>query len=296
MSDFRIGRHIGINQQFVDTSIYAKSIGCTIFQIFLAIPQKILPKNKQKIMFVEMGKELVKHNIKMVVHGSYMINLCHNKNSPRYNSSLKSLVQDLKSSADIGKNCLGVIIHMGKNIPENKLTNQQALNNYVNGLKDALEQTPENTHIILETGASQGYEVASKLDELAEIYWKLTNKERDRILFCIDTCHIWATGYDISNEIGVKRFFKEFDDKIGNEKISCIHFNDSKNILGSCVDRHADLGYGLIKGPGLRIIARFAKKNGIPLIMETPLDAINVKTNREITFEEELDKVKLWIG
>ena len=92
MSDFRIGRHIGINQQFVDTSIYAKSIGCTIFQIFLAIPQKILPKNKQKIMFVEMGKELVKHNIKMVVHGSYMINLCHNKNSPRYNSSLKSLL------------------------------------------------------------------------------------------------------------------------------------------------------------------------------------------------------------
>lgn len=295
MLNLRIGRHIGINGDFENIPFYAKTIGCDIFQIFLSIPQKVLSKAKQKEVLVKMGNILEKLNMKMVVHGSYTINLCHNKNTPRYNSSLKSLVQDLNSSSNIGKNCLGVIIHMGKNIPDNKLTDAQALNNYVNGLKDALSQTPNNTIIILETGASQGSEIASELDGLAEIYWKLTEMERKRIMFCIDTCHIWATGYDISNRIGVKRFFKEFDDKIGIEKITCIHFNDSKTGLKSCVDRHADLGYGFIKEIGLREIAQFAKKKGIPIIMETPLDTINSKTNKEITFEDEFNKVKSWL-
>jgi deoxyribonuclease-4 len=295
MSKFRIGRHIGINQQFVNTPLYAKSLGYNIFQIFLSVPQKVLSKARQGEVLFQMGKELEKYDIKMVVHGSYTINLCHSKKTSRYNASIKSLVQDLNSTVDIGKNCLGVIIHMGKNIPENKLTDDQALNNYVIGLKDALHQTPDNTCIILETGASQGSEIASELDGLAEIYWKLTDNEKMRIMFCIDTCHIWATGYDISDAVGVKRFFKEFNDKIGLKKIACIHFNDSKTGLQSYVDRHADLGYGFIKSFGLQEVAQFAKKNNIPLVMETPLESVNTKTNKEITAEEELKMVKLWI-
>ena len=296
MSEFKLGRHISIGQQLSNTPFYAKNLGYDIFQIFLSVPQKILTKARQKDVLIEMGKELNKYRIKMVVHGSYIINLCHDKNSKKYDLSLKSLIQDLNATNDIGRNCLGVIIHMGKNIPENKLTNEQALNNYIVGIKDALSQTPDSTCIILETGASQGSEIGSKLNGLSEIYWNLTNHERNRIMFCIDTCHIWATGYDISDKIGVKTFFEKFNDKIGLEKIACIHFNDSKTDLNSHVYRLADLGYGFIKAPGLKAVARFAKKNNIPLIMETPLDAINIKTNKEITLEEELKTVNLWLN
>jgi deoxyribonuclease-4 len=295
MTKFRLGRHINISHGFVTAPWYAESIGCGIFQIFLGAPQQVLSKAKQKDELIKFGKETDKRKLKMVVHGSYTINLCHPKKSKKFQASLRSLIQDLNASDNIGQNCLGVIIHMGKNIPENKLTDEQALDNYVIGLQNALAATPINTRIILETGASQGNEIASEIDGLSEIYWKLNEDERTRIYFCIDTCHIWATGYDISKPVGVKNFFKEFDDKIGLEKIICVHFNDSKTDLQSCVDRHADLGYGYIKSEGLRSVAQFAKKHDIPLIFETPLDAINKKTNREITFEEELLKVKSWL-
>ena len=295
MSKFRICRHINISKGFLTAPWYAECLGCTIFQIFLGAPQRILSKARQKEELVKFGQELKNRKLKMVVHGSYTINLCHPPKNKKLEASLKSLVQDLNASADIGDCCIGVIIHMGKNIPENNITDEESLQNYIKGLKKALKLTPDNTTIILETGASQGHEVGSKIDGLAEIYDGLTDEEKNRVAFCIDTCHVWATGYDISSSVGVKRFFKEFDQKIGLEKIACIHFNDSKTKLESCVDRHADLGYGFIKEDGLKAIAQFAKKHNLHLITETPLDSINKANNKEITFEEEFAKVKSWI-
>lgn len=295
MAEFRLGRHINISHGFVSAPLYAKTIGCDIFQVFLGAPQQVLSKARQKEELQQFGKQLEKLKLKMVVHGSYTINLCHPIGSKKFGASVKSLVQDLNASVHIGGRCLGVIIHMGKNIPENKISDEMAIDNYVAGLQAALKSTPSSTTIILETGASQGSEVASEIDGLAEIYWKLDESEQKRVMFCIDTCHIWATGYDISSAVGVKKFFKEFDDKIGLKKISCIHFNDSKTGLQSCVDRHADLGYGHIDTSGLKAIALFAKANRIPTIMETPLDAIDPSTNREVTFEKELAKVKSWL-
>ncbi|AEQ33272.1 endonuclease 4 [Acanthamoeba polyphaga mimivirus] len=296
MGKYRIGRHINISSGFLSAPEYAESLGCTIFQIFLGAPQQVLSKARQQDELIKFSKELSKRNLKMVVHGSYTINLCHPKKSKKFEASVKSLVQDLNASSLIGSRCIGVIIHMGKNIPINNISVDEAINNYILGLRHALSQTPESTKIILETGASQGSEVASRIDGLAKIYFGLDEAERDRIFFCIDTCHIWATGYDISGSVGVKKFFREFDKKIGIENISCIHFNDSKTGLESKVDRHADLGYGEIKESGLMAVAEFAKSYNIPLIMETPLDAINVKTNREVTFAEEFRKVKKWIN
>lgn len=295
MGKIRIGRHVNVTLGFLTAPGYAKSLGCNIFQIFLGVPQQIISKARPKDDLNNFGKELQKLKLKMVIHGSYTINLCHPENSKMFQTSVRSLVQDLNGSSIIGKRCLGVIIHMGKNIPAIKLTDEQAINNYVLGLQTALAQTPDNTTIILETGASQGSEVASKIEGLGEIYWNLTEDQRTRIMFCIDSCHIFSSNYDISTPSGVKSFFKEFDDTIGIDKIACIHFNDSKTKLGSCVDRHADLDYGFIGEAGLKAVALFAQKHSIPLIFETPLDSINVKTNRDITFEEELAKVKAWL-
>lgn len=295
MNEFRIGRHINISKGFVTAPWYAQSLGCSVFQIFLGAPRRILSKARQKEELQACGQELDKRNLKMVIHGSYTINLCHPPGSKKFEASVKSLVQDLDASIHIGDNCMGVIIHMGKNIPDNKISDSEAINNYVLGLRQAMTLTPENTVIILETGASQGAEVGSEMSGLSTIYRKLSKGERARIMFCIDTCHIWATGYDISSPIGVKKFFAEFDKKIGIDKIACIHFNDSKTALNSCVDRHADIGYGFIDIKGLKEIVLFAKKNKIPLITETPLDAIDPETNQEVTFDKEFSKIKSWI-
>ncbi len=231
----------------------------------------------------------------MVVHSSYTINLCHPIHSTKFESSLKSLIQDLESSFYIGPRCLGVIIHMGKNITTNGINTKDALMNYVKGIHIALLNTPETTNIILETGASQGSEVGSDIDGLAYIYSKIKDKYKSRVFFCIDTCHIWATGYDISTKNGVTNFFEEFDKKIGISKIKCIHFNDSKTKLNSHVDRHADLGYGHIGEQGLKYFVKRSVRHSIPIIMETPLDSVDETTNQDITFQQELKKVVSWI-
>lgn len=292
----RIGRHINISHGFLTATDYAERIGCNIFQIFLGPPAKIKNKPRDNEELVQLGKDLIEKDIKMVIHGSYIINLSNPIGSKKSDDSIGSLVQDLNASKLIGKNCIGVIIHMGKNIKENNIDNETALDNYAKGLVIALEKTSNKTTIILETGASQGTEVGSTLEFLGYIYWNVPSKYRYRIKFCIDTCHIWATGYDISNKKGVDAFFKLFDCEIGLENIVCIHFNDSKTGLASFVDRHADLGYGHIKDIGLSAIANFANEHQIPIIMETPLSAVNPKTNQDVTIKEELMKVKSWLS
>lgn len=295
MTKFRIGRHISTGYGILTAPGYAKRIGCNIFQIFLGFPQQIISKAKPPEVLAKLGEELAKNRVKMVVHGSYTINLCHPATNKLFKTSVKSLVQDLNSSAVIGKKCLGVIVHMGKNISANKLSEQEAIKNYIAGLKIALKQTPENTTIILETGASQGTEVASEIEGLVEIYWGLDEAERLRVKFCIDTCHIWASNYDISTPKGVNAFFNKFNEQIGIDKIACIHFNDSKTVLGSHVDRHADIGYGYIGDAGLKAVAKYAKKNKLPLICETPLDSVKTSTNSDITVEDELEKINSWL-
>lgn len=296
MGKFRIGRHIGISAGFLEVPSIAAEIGCSIMQIFLSNPQRIYTIPRKYTELEQFTVNCKKNKIKVVVHGSYTINLCHPKKNKLYKSSVKSLIRELEMVSILGKRCLGVIIHMGKNVPTNKISDSNALKNYISSIQKVLKKSPENTTLILETGASQGSEVGSRIDGLAEIYHSLTMIEQKRVMFCIDTCHIWSTGYDISTRKGAIAFFREFRDKIGLKKIACIHFNSSQNDLGAHVDRHADLSSGRIPQIGLKTIAQIAAKHKIPLIMETPLNTIDPKTNDEISFENELKLVQKWIN
>ena len=297
MTKFRIGRHINVGHphSFLTAPADAERLQCQIMQIFLGNPQNPMSKARSKCDLIAFGTELKLHKQKVIIHGHYTINFCHGSDSSRFRTSVKALVSDLKSSSIIGSRSLGVIIHMGKNKTE--LTESEALTNYVYGLQTVLNLTADiDVPIILETGAGVGQEVGTKIDKLAWIYHHLKPSEQPRIRFCIDTCHIWSAGYDISNKKLVRKFFSEFDELIGINKITCFHFNNSSRELGSRTDRHADLLYGLINPAGLEAVAKFAYLHRIPIIMETPLQAVNPTTNADITFEEELATVKKWIG
>ena len=290
----KIGRHINISNGFISSVKHAANLGCNIMQIFLGSPQLILNRKRSNYELESIKSELIELNMDMVIHGSYTINLCHNSTSNKYKASLKSLIQDLLASEKIGSKCLGVIIHMGKNVPEINIDDDIAINNYIIGINEALLST-NNSVIILETGASQGNEVGSNIEELAKIYNGILSDYKSRVKFCIDTCHIWATGYNIADDSSVNIFFDKFEKLIGIKNISCIHFNDSKTPLNSHVDRHADIGYGFIGDIGLKSIALFSKKHNIPIIMETPLDSVNKKTNKNISSTDEISKIKEWV-
>lgn len=291
-----LGRNISTGKDFTITPEYAKNIGCTFFQIFLGSPRQVICK-KHKIIDLKLFSSLLKkNNIRMVIHSSYTINLAHPINSVRFNASIKSLTRDLISSAIIGKMCIGVVVHMGKNIISNNIDNDDAIKNYIYGIKECLKNTEDMSIIILETGASQGREIASYNSGLAEIFENLSEKEKKRVRFCIDTCHIWASGYDISTISGMKVYLKDFDNKIGLRYVSCIHLNDSKSELNSCVDRHADISYGKIGIKGLKYLVKWATKHNIPIVLETPLDSVNKKTNKNITHEEQMKMVLSWVN
>lgn len=283
-----IGRHISLIIGYANIPELANDIGSNITQIFIGDPQTLSLKLPDKEQLELFKKRLNKYNIRLVIHGNYAINLAQPNYTHIKKSSQNILIKSLNFTNDL--NCLGVIIHMGKNVL--KLEKKLALDNYIEGLNYVINKSLGT--IILETGASVGNEVGSNLDDLAYIYDNIIDKSR--IKFCIDTCHIWASGYDISDRDKVLRFFEIFNNKFGKNKIALFHLNDSLNPLNSHIDRHADLGFGYIPVPGLQTVVQYAFINGIDIITETPLIAINPISNLEVTFKNEKDLIKKWTG
>ncbi len=219
-------------------------------------------------------KEIItKNNIGIVIHGSFCINLCRSSYDKIAKNSIFLLKKDLEIAHKIG--ALGVIIHMGKDTE--KLGEEKALNNYISNLNHILEQTKNGT-IILETGANCGSEVGSKLNILGEIRNRITNKYKERIKFCIDTCHIYSSGYDLSDNDFVDTLEYYIENTLGWDNIIVAHINDSKDNLNSKKDRHADISDGQISKKNLESFMKFINffvKRNIPLILETPSDNIN---------------------
>jgi deoxyribonuclease-4 len=218
-------------------------------------------------------KEIIKkNNIGMVIHGSFCINLCRSSNDKIAKNSIFLLKRDLEIAHKIG--AIGVIIHMGKDTE--KLGEEKALNNYVSNLNKVLEET-KHAIIILETGANCGSEVGSKLNILGEIRNKINDKYKERIKFCIDTCHIYSSGYDLADDDFVDTLENYIENTLKWENIIVAHINDSKDDLNSRKDRHADISYGNISKKNMlsfmKFINFFVKRN-IPLILETPCESI----------------------
>ena len=131
---------------------------------------------------------------------------------------------------------------------------QHAFDNYIASVNKICEEKNSNSLLILENSAHQGTEIGYSIDHLARIYDGITEENRAKIGFCLDTCHAFAAGYNFCEEDGVTGFFEEFEEKIGLEKVVCIHLNDSKKKCNSCVDRHERLGVGMIGLDGIKYI------------------------------------------
>jgi len=286
-----VGRHVSHINGIIGIPEFAHQMGCQIFQMFSGSSRVILNSKKNKELLVSFSQKLKQYSLKVVIHGIYTINFCSPINTPLHHTSIHSTIQDLHTASIIGNRCLGIIIHMGRNAEKYKQSNEVALKNYISGLKEVLRQSPRNATLILETGASTGNEIGSKLEGLAQIYHSFTKEERKRIKFCIDTCHIWATGYCIDDKTNVLDYFQQFNKLIGIKKIACFHFNNSLDDCGSHKDHHANLTTGKISQKGLRTVARVAKKYSIPIVLETPAIAEGPHS-----FKNEKKLIKEWVG
>lgn len=272
-----IGHHFNISRRFLSSVDYAKSLGANFMQIFLGVPQRYTRKQRPDEELFQLKEKLKSNNIKMVIHGIYKLNFCNPIDSYIHKTGIQNLVGDLKDCEKIG--ALGVIIHMGKRL---ELDKEKATDNYVQGVRKALQLTDTKSttdpKIILETGAGVGSEICSNLYDLSKLYKRFTEDERKRIKFCIDTCHVFAAGYAISEPIYCEVFCETIDVLLGWNNVACIHLNDSQDSCGDCKDNHADIGKGNVGEEGLKEFVKIAvSKYHVPIVLETPCETLTKK-------------------
>lgn len=139
-------------------------------------------------------------------------------------------------------------------------------------LDKVFDAVPGKSMILLENMAGQGTNIGYKFEQLKQIINSCSVKSRHRLGVCFDTCHSFASGYDLSSKEGYIKTFKDFDKIIGLENLKVIHINDSFGAMGSRVDRHAPLGKGKIPLDIFKLIMNDKALQAVPKILETPSD------------------------
>lgn len=223
--------------------------------------------NKENIISTHNEQSISKSKFTTVVHYSYSINLAHTWTINDW--WIQQLIEEIRSAHSIG--AFGIVIHTGKSLSYSKST---AINNMFSALLYVHEQTVNisNIKILIETPAGQGTELLKEINDFIKFMLKFEKKEslRNRFGICIDTCHIYAAGYNISQKEIIESYFNLIHEKIGLDKIKLIHLNNSRGELGSNIDRHANLDSGTINLDSIKNIVRFINKLEIPMVLETP--------------------------
>src|SRR5437762_10521041 len=245
-----VGAHMSIRGGVSMAIERARSIGCTAMQMFV--------KNNMQWFARPLRPEEIRVFLNHVQrgelssifgHANYLINLA--ATNPQFHAnSLRALSEELVRADQLELPFL--VLHPGAHLGAGQ---EAGLEKIIASL-DAIWAVIPNvkTKIALETTAGQGSCLGDKFEQLAAIIENV--REPERLCVCLDTAHVFAAGYDIGSEAGVKKMFREFDRVIGLDRLAALHLNDSKTALGSRVDRHEHIGKGKIGLDAFRFIMR----------------------------------------
>jgi deoxyribonuclease-4 len=257
-----LGAHMPIKAGVGNALRLGKEIGCTAVQVFTSSPQQWYSKAITTEMVHDFKEAQKETGITEVVsHDSYLVNLSA-FDADIAAKSQKGLRDEIYRCALYGIPYL--VSHMGgyKNqTPAEALVKVAAAANAI------LDDTPESVTLCMETTAGQGSSLNSRFEELAMILEEC--KGHPRLCVCLDTCHVYVAGYDISTPEGFTQTFEEFDRIIGLDRLKVIHCNDSKREMGSKIDRHADIGQGCIGDGAFCMLVNDPRFENIPILLET---------------------------
>jgi len=237
--------------------------GCRTLQIFLKNSNQWKGKN-----LTEEDRELFRaaqaeSGIRPVVaHNSYLINLA-SPDTTLYQKSLEAFVEEIRRADFLGVPL--VVLHPGAHMGAGAT---EGISRVARALNTTLARVEAPVRILLETTAGQGTCLGHKFEHLAAILDRI--RDSDRVGICVDTCHVFAAGYDIRTERGYRQTMRELDRLIGTERICVVHVNDCKKGLGCRVDRHAHIGKGFIGLGAFRYLLNDRRFASVPKILETP--------------------------
>lgn len=259
-----IGSHVSFNskEQLLGSVKEALSYGENTFMFYTGAPQNTKRCELDYDLTLEARNLLYENSIDLkniIVHAPYIINLANNADETKYNFAINFLKDEIKRVYALGVEKL--VLHPGSFV---NLDLDVGINNIINALNKII--TPNQAvKICLETMAGKGTETCFKLEHIKRIIDGV--KYPDKLMVCLDTCHLNDAGYDMKD---FDKFLEEFDNIIGIDKIGCVHVNDSKNPIGSHKDRHENIGYGTIGFDNLINIIYNDKLANVPKILETP--------------------------
>ena len=239
------------------------AIGCTAVQVFTSSPRmwKSSPPTEEKIKDLDAARKETGITA-LVSHDTYLVNLCH-ADPEMAEKSLSTLRDEMVRCGEY--DIRFVVSHMGAFVGQEPAV---GLKRIADAATRILAESPANVTLLMETTAGQGSSANSKFEELGAILEHCKNP--DRLAICLDTCHVFAAGYDIRTPETYQATFAEFDRIVGINKLKVIHCNDSKKPLGSRVDRHEHIGKGEIGLEAFRLLVNDPRFENTPIVVETP--------------------------
>lgn len=257
----KIGAHVSAAGSLDLAFDRALEIGAECTQIFISPPQQWFKKVYSQENILQYRQKAIHTGIgPNFIHGAYLINLA-SENPLNVAKSVDWLIYSQRTAEQLGIE--GTIFHIGSS---GKMERNQALDQVTKAIYKILEKTGD-AQLILETSAGAGNTIGDEFFELGKIIKDLKDP---RVKVCLDTQHIFASGYDIRTKKGLEKTMEEFDREVGVDLIVAIHTNDSKTELGSHRDRHENIGEGLIGKESFTQILNHPTFKNLPFIIETP--------------------------
>ncbi|MES1246836.1 MAG: deoxyribonuclease IV [Actinomycetota bacterium] len=256
-----IGAHLSSSGGIHTAVDRAEAIGAESLQVFTQSPRMWRPTNHDPAnleRFRERRREVGLHGV--LCHALYLCNFAASDDAI-YEKSVTALRTTMEVACAIEAD--GVVLHVGSHLGAGF---DKGLERVLPALEQVLELCNETTWLLMENSAGAGGTIGRSIEELATIYDRLDR--HPRLGICLDSCHLYVSGVDVTDRPTLDALLDELDGAIGLDRLRALHVNDSAGALGSNRDRHANIGDGLL-GEGLGVFLGHPKLQGLPAVLET---------------------------
>ena len=264
-----IGAHVSAEGGVQNAPINANEIGAKAFALFTKNQRQWFASPLSQNSIKEFRNNCEKYNYKpyqILPHDSYLINLGHPEKEP-LEKSRASFLDEMQRCEQLGLDRLN--FHPGSHL--NAISIEECLIRIAESINIVLEKTKDITALI-ENTAGQGTNLGHTFEQIRFIIDNV--KDKSRVGVCYDTCHAYASGYDVKSPEGFRETFRKFHEIIGFKYLKGMHLNDSKKDFGTRVDRHDNLGKGFLGDETFSLIMNDPRFDNIPLILETPDESL----------------------
>ncbi len=259
-----VGAHVSASGGVFNAPKNAVEIGAKAFALFTKNQRQWVAKPLDEKTISKFKEELEKSEIlpkHVLPHDSYLINLGHPDPQKR-EKSLSAFIDEVQRCEQLGLEMLN--FHPGSHLK--LISEEECLELICESMNETLKKT-QNVKLVIENTAGQGSNLGYKMEHLAYLIENSIDKERVGV--CIDTCHLFVSGYDIRTKETYEETMRKFDTIIGFKYLAGMHLNDSKPDLGSRVDRHHSIGKGKLGLDAFEFIMNDERIDDIPMVLET---------------------------